>query len=199
MTRATIEPRVLLDGLAMVESPRWHEGRLWFPHWGTPEINPEERVRANRCRRRDPRPDPARPGLLRHDAWRSRPTHPVHDGERVLGARQVRSNAREANGPGTGRRRSGARRRLAVKSGPAIILRGACKEQETRIGQCLMKCDSSGSRPARVAVGDLLAGLPTSPMRLPVDLENGVPTLAAMVRGPPSRRKNDIVVCSFSA
>ena len=22
----------------MVESPRWHEGRLWFPHWGTPEI-----------------------------------------------------------------------------------------------------------------------------------------------------------------
>ena len=22
----------------MVESPRWHDGRLWFPHWGTPEI-----------------------------------------------------------------------------------------------------------------------------------------------------------------
>jgi sugar lactone lactonase YvrE len=38
MTRATIETRVLLDGLAMVESPRWHQGRLWFPHWGTPEI-----------------------------------------------------------------------------------------------------------------------------------------------------------------
>lgn len=39
MTRsATIKPRVLLDGLAMGESPRWHEGRLWFPHWGTPEI-----------------------------------------------------------------------------------------------------------------------------------------------------------------
>lgn len=32
------EPRMLLDDLAMVESPRWHEGRLWFPHWGTPEI-----------------------------------------------------------------------------------------------------------------------------------------------------------------
>ena len=31
-------PRVLLDGLKMVESPRWHDGRLWFPHWGTPEI-----------------------------------------------------------------------------------------------------------------------------------------------------------------
>ncbi|MFL5665269.1 MAG: SMP-30/gluconolactonase/LRE family protein [Ktedonobacteraceae bacterium] len=31
-------PTVLLDGLAYVESPRWHEGRLWFPHWGTGEI-----------------------------------------------------------------------------------------------------------------------------------------------------------------
>jgi sugar lactone lactonase YvrE len=38
MTRTNIETRVLLDGLAMVESPRWHEGRLWFPHWGTTEI-----------------------------------------------------------------------------------------------------------------------------------------------------------------
>jgi sugar lactone lactonase YvrE len=37
-THATFKPRVLLDGLAMVESPRWHDGRLWFPHWGTPEI-----------------------------------------------------------------------------------------------------------------------------------------------------------------
>jgi sugar lactone lactonase YvrE len=34
----TLETRVLLDGLAMGESPRWHDGRLWFPHWGTPEI-----------------------------------------------------------------------------------------------------------------------------------------------------------------
>src|SRR5512135_1723116 len=24
------EPRVLLSGFAYVESPRWHEGRLWF-------------------------------------------------------------------------------------------------------------------------------------------------------------------------
>ena len=38
MAATTIKPRVLLGGLAMVESPRWHEGRLWFPHWGTPEI-----------------------------------------------------------------------------------------------------------------------------------------------------------------
>jgi len=34
----TIEPRVLLDGLAYVESPRWHDGRLWFAHWGAEEI-----------------------------------------------------------------------------------------------------------------------------------------------------------------
>jgi sugar lactone lactonase YvrE len=32
------EPRVLLDGLAYVESPRWHDGRLWFAHWATDEI-----------------------------------------------------------------------------------------------------------------------------------------------------------------
>jgi sugar lactone lactonase YvrE len=31
-------PRVLLDGLAYVESPRWHEGRLWFAHWGAGEV-----------------------------------------------------------------------------------------------------------------------------------------------------------------
>jgi sugar lactone lactonase YvrE len=33
-----MEPQVLLDGLAYVESPRWHDGRLWFAHWGTGEI-----------------------------------------------------------------------------------------------------------------------------------------------------------------
>jgi sugar lactone lactonase YvrE len=32
------EARVLLSGLAYVESPRWHDGRLWFAHWGTEEI-----------------------------------------------------------------------------------------------------------------------------------------------------------------
>ncbi len=30
--------RVLLNGLAIGESPRWHEDRLWFAHWGTREI-----------------------------------------------------------------------------------------------------------------------------------------------------------------
>jgi sugar lactone lactonase YvrE len=32
------EPRILLSGLAIGESPRWHEGRLWFSNWGTQEI-----------------------------------------------------------------------------------------------------------------------------------------------------------------
>ena len=31
-------PRVLLDGLAIGESPRWHEGRLWLCNWGAREI-----------------------------------------------------------------------------------------------------------------------------------------------------------------
>ncbi len=34
----SLEPRVLLSGLAMVESPRWHENRLWFSHWGMEEF-----------------------------------------------------------------------------------------------------------------------------------------------------------------
>jgi sugar lactone lactonase YvrE len=29
---------VLLEGLAFPESPRWHDGRLWFSDWGTDEI-----------------------------------------------------------------------------------------------------------------------------------------------------------------
>jgi sugar lactone lactonase YvrE len=33
-----VQPRVLLDGLAIPESPRWHEGRLWFSNWGTRQI-----------------------------------------------------------------------------------------------------------------------------------------------------------------
>ena len=35
---ATSGTRVLLDGLGMGESPRWHDGRLWFSNWGTDEI-----------------------------------------------------------------------------------------------------------------------------------------------------------------
>ena len=33
----TAEPRLLLTGLEIGESPRWHEGRLWFCNWGTQE------------------------------------------------------------------------------------------------------------------------------------------------------------------
>jgi sugar lactone lactonase YvrE len=33
-----MQARVLLDGLAMPESPRWHDGRLWLSNWGTREI-----------------------------------------------------------------------------------------------------------------------------------------------------------------
>lgn len=35
---ATEGPRALLDGLTMAESARWHEGRLWFAHWGSAEV-----------------------------------------------------------------------------------------------------------------------------------------------------------------
>jgi sugar lactone lactonase YvrE len=31
-------PRTLLTGLAMVESARWHDGRLWFADWGAGEV-----------------------------------------------------------------------------------------------------------------------------------------------------------------
>jgi sugar lactone lactonase YvrE len=30
--------RVVLDGLAFVESARWHDGRLWFAHWSVGEV-----------------------------------------------------------------------------------------------------------------------------------------------------------------
>ncbi len=32
------KPQILLSGLAIGESPRWHAGRLWFSNWGTQEI-----------------------------------------------------------------------------------------------------------------------------------------------------------------
>lgn len=35
---ATPEPRILMTGLAIGESPRWHEGRLWFANWGAQEV-----------------------------------------------------------------------------------------------------------------------------------------------------------------
>src|SRR5436190_521511 len=35
---AKLPARVLLSGFAYVESPRWHENRLWFSHWGMEEL-----------------------------------------------------------------------------------------------------------------------------------------------------------------
>src|SRR5205823_1397228 len=32
------ELHTLLNGLVVGESPRWHEGRLWFSNWGAQEI-----------------------------------------------------------------------------------------------------------------------------------------------------------------
>jgi sugar lactone lactonase YvrE len=32
------EPQTLLTGLVVGESPRWHDGRLWFANWGAQEI-----------------------------------------------------------------------------------------------------------------------------------------------------------------
>ena len=39
--KQTLTPgvRTLMTGLAMGESPRWHEDRLWFSDWGAHEIN----------------------------------------------------------------------------------------------------------------------------------------------------------------
>ena len=35
---STLEAKPLLTGLVIGESPRWHEGRLWFANWGTEDI-----------------------------------------------------------------------------------------------------------------------------------------------------------------
>jgi sugar lactone lactonase YvrE len=35
---AVLEAQPLLSGLVIGESPRWHEGRLWFANWGAGEI-----------------------------------------------------------------------------------------------------------------------------------------------------------------
>src|SRR5262245_42874487 len=38
MPRSMPEMETLLTGLAMGESPRWHDGRLWFSDWGAQEV-----------------------------------------------------------------------------------------------------------------------------------------------------------------
>jgi sugar lactone lactonase YvrE len=36
--RTAPQPEVLLTGLALGESPRWHDGRLWLSDWGAQEV-----------------------------------------------------------------------------------------------------------------------------------------------------------------
>jgi sugar lactone lactonase YvrE len=36
--REVLEAQPLVTGLVIGESPRWHDGRLWFAHWGAGEI-----------------------------------------------------------------------------------------------------------------------------------------------------------------
>ncbi len=33
-----VKLQTLMTGLAIGESPRWHDGRLWFSNWGAQEI-----------------------------------------------------------------------------------------------------------------------------------------------------------------
>jgi sugar lactone lactonase YvrE len=33
-----LEAQILLTGLGFGESPRWHEGRLWYCNWGMQEV-----------------------------------------------------------------------------------------------------------------------------------------------------------------
>jgi sugar lactone lactonase YvrE len=35
---SSLRTQVLVDGLGMGESPRWHDARLWFSNWGSDEI-----------------------------------------------------------------------------------------------------------------------------------------------------------------
>jgi sugar lactone lactonase YvrE len=35
---AKTEPQILLTGVALGESPRWHDNRLWFSDWGAQEV-----------------------------------------------------------------------------------------------------------------------------------------------------------------
>jgi sugar lactone lactonase YvrE len=42
--------KTLLTGLAMGESPRWHDDRLWFSDWGAQEIIPDRLPKVPKAR-----------------------------------------------------------------------------------------------------------------------------------------------------
>lgn len=42
------EPETLLSGLAIPESPRWHQNRLWLANWGTQEVRTVD-LEGNSC------------------------------------------------------------------------------------------------------------------------------------------------------
>ncbi len=50
--------RTLLRGLIIGESPRWHEDRLWFCHWGAHEIVAVESDGASEIVTHDPQTSP---------------------------------------------------------------------------------------------------------------------------------------------
>ena len=52
LSKQTLAPevRILMTGLAMGESPRWHENRLWFSDWGAQEIIARRPQGQSRCR-----------------------------------------------------------------------------------------------------------------------------------------------------
>jgi sugar lactone lactonase YvrE len=37
-TNTTTRPRLVMDGVTLGESPRWHDGAIWFADWGPGEI-----------------------------------------------------------------------------------------------------------------------------------------------------------------
>ena len=38
MPAGRTKPAVLMEGIGLGESPRWHEGRLWFSDWVAHEV-----------------------------------------------------------------------------------------------------------------------------------------------------------------
>ena len=48
--------RTLVTGLVVGESPRWHDGRLWYANWGAQEIRTVDETGAGEVVARGPKP-----------------------------------------------------------------------------------------------------------------------------------------------